>query len=325
MLLCHFNPDHDYALANGDENFVAPASARDFAHDCRGMLSLAFPGSVTEWNPSVTEVQVWGWNPSVRKTLNRQGVPMELMPSDIELAAIRELAHRRASNYAMNWLSERLPNVPIPPVILTSIEQADALLARTDNAVILKWPYSSNGTGIVLVPQDQVCNWLTLPAREQCAKQICRFGSVMLEPYYDVVQNFAMEFECRDGHSEFCGYSLFQTDRFSYSCNLLMSDAEIERQLSMYVPVPRLQEIAHEMAGFLNVYASARYSGIVGVDMFVYRENGAYHVNPAVELNFRHTMGWLARRLYDNGVVPPGMKKMRVSRRDSHYCLVFEK
>lgn len=323
-LYCHFNPDHDYALANGDENFVSPASAVCFTRDCRDVLSMAFPGSVTDFDESVTRVEAWGWNRAVRKQLHRQGVPMELMPSDRQLGDIRDLAHRRTSAYAMKWLKERMVLDAEPAMEIESIEQADVLVLNAQGPMLLKWPYSSNGTGIVLIPGNQLKNWMSLPAREQCRKQLARFGSVMAEPCYDVVQDFAMEFECREGSVQFCGYSLFQTEKFSYSCNLLMSDSAIEEELVKYTSRSFLRDIAVEMAGFLNSYVAGRYSGIVGVDMFIYRKNGKFCVNPAVELNFRHTMGWLARSLYDLHVVPPNATVMRIDRSGSHYRLVFE-
>lgn len=324
MLLCHFNPEHDYALANGDENYVAPASALQFAEDCRDILSMAFPGAVCEWNPSVTRVEVWGWNRAVRKQLNRQGVPMELMPEDSQLDNIRELAHRRTSAYAMKWLKERIDLMPEPAVIINDMEQADGFVEHAAGPVLLKWPYSSNGTGIILIPKQQPGDWKSMPSREQCRKQLKRYGSVMAEPLYDVVLNFAMEFECSAGKAEFCGYSLFQTEGFSYCANILESDAAIEEILNRYINNDLLHKVRVELQNFLNLYAAGRYDGVVGVDMFIYSENGGYFLNPAVELNFRHTMGWLARRLYDLHVTPPDARKMSVERSNSHYRLLFE-
>ena len=38
MTLYVFNPEHDYALANNDPHFVAPASAIRFADECATVL-----------------------------------------------------------------------------------------------------------------------------------------------------------------------------------------------------------------------------------------------------------------------------------------------
>lgn len=322
MLLCHFNPEHDYAIANGDENYVAPASALQFAQDCRNLLSMAYPGSVSEYVQSVTKVKVWGWNPAVRKQLGRQGVPMELMPTDQQLRDLRELTHRKTSAYAMTWLKSRIDLRPRPATIITDMEQADGVVMNSNGPMLLKWPYSSNGTGVILIQKP--ADWMDMAAREQCRKQLKHYGSVMAEPMYDVVLNFAMEFECSGGMAQFCGYSLFQTDGFSYSANLLKSDSQIEDILQCYIDRDQLHAVRCELQDFLTEFVAKRYEGIVGVDMFVYSEEGCYWLNPAVELNFRHTMGWLARRLYDLGLVPKDARRMMIDRSNSHYSLLFD-
>ena len=51
---------------------------------------------------------------------------------------------------------------------------------------------------------------------------------------------------------------------------------------------------------FLEREFSGRYSGFVGVDMFIYREAGqsSFRLAPVVEINVRMTMGLLANRVY---------------------------
>lgn len=39
MIRYFFNPEHDYALANNDANFVAPRSAVEFAADCADFMA----------------------------------------------------------------------------------------------------------------------------------------------------------------------------------------------------------------------------------------------------------------------------------------------
>jgi hypothetical protein len=44
-----------------------------------------------------------------------------------------------------------------------------------------------------------------------------------------------------------------------------------------------------------------RYTGFVGVDMFLYRGGeGRVMINPAVEINLRMTMGLIARNIFDH-------------------------
>ena len=44
------------------------------------------------------------------------------------------------------------------------------------------------------------------------------------------------------------------------------------------------------------------YAGFVGVDMFVYKEEDGYRIDPVVEFNMRMTMGMVARVIYERCV-----------------------
>ena len=320
--LCIFNPDHDLALAHGANHYVSPTSAVKFAVDAALMplwlyddaqvftaapsLSGAFrdvadrcgvPLQVTASWPEAARcdrVLPWGWNHNLARSLQKNGIPTALLPTDPQLEKIRELSHRRLSRQAMQFLRERLPDTaerPLPATELTTIEEVEHFVAQ-HGEVVLKMPWSGSGRGLRLIKGA-----MTTHQRGWAAHSIRKYGCVMGELYYAVVQDFAIEFDLSQS-SSFCGYSLFTTRHGVYQENLLLSDAMIEQRLSAFVKLSLIHEVREAMGEFLALYITPYYQGIVGVDMFVYQKDGEYFLHPAVELNLRLTMGWAAHQFY---------------------------
>ena len=83
---------------------------------------------------------------------------------------------------------------------------------------------------------EKVKNWANALIR--------RHGYLTAEPYYNKVQDFAMEYCVREGQCRFIGYSLFNTNSHGrYESNLLMEDEKIETLLSQYIPHSALHEV----------------------------------------------------------------------------------
>ena len=83
---------------------------------------------------------------------------------------------------------------------------------------------------------EKVKNWANALIR--------RHGYLTAEPYYNKVQDFAMEFCVREGQCRFIGYSLFNTNAHGrYESNLLMEDEKIETLLTQYIPHSALHEV----------------------------------------------------------------------------------
>ena len=132
MKLYIFNPDSDMSLANNDENYMAPLSARRMAEDLALMpVWYAESGSVvlaaSAYNivyleelkqqfmlpveiltkPELTnyndlEVIPWGWNRALRKDLFISGVSLSNIPSVEEMETIRGLSSRLFAKDILN-------------------------------------------------------------------------------------------------------------------------------------------------------------------------------------------------------------------------------
>lgn len=326
-----FNPDNDLALANGDTNYMAPASARRMVEElallpvwyaCSGGVVLAsssynlaylqkmqtlFPLSVSLLTqtellsfPSDVQPSPWGWNPALRKHLLTCGVPENSIPSVSDIGCLRQLSHR---SQAVNLL----PVLQLDEYFCgESFYLTDEVVCRrfveSSDTCLLKAPWSGSGKGLnwckgVFTPH--IAGW--------CARVSALQGGVVGEPLYDKVEDFAMEFQSDGkGSVHFAGYSLFSTGSSgAYEGNLLLTDSEIELRLSHYVSVNKLQRLKNALEAELSVRVGSEYSGYLGVDMMVCRFHSAtpvFRIHPCVEINLRMNMGMVARLLCDRYV-----------------------
>ena len=327
-MLAIFNPEHDLCLANGDANYVPPASALRFARQEAHLMkaiygddTIALAAEDVDWSQvtghrslvtghrsQVTthpQITAWGWNKTLVAQLCKQGVPRELMPSDGHLDEIRRLSHRRTALAA----AEACGFSPKGEECLDMYGVQDAL-ARYGR-IVLKAPWSGSGRGLRWVDGR-----LSELDKKWTEKILATQGTVMVEPRMEVVQDFALEYyiggQGREAHSStqalqnsstqafkhssitFKGYSLFATQNGVYRENHLFSDDEILQRLSEYVSVQTILSAKAAAERWLQAEVAPKYEGPLGIDMFIYKSADGYALNPMVEINFRHTMGHVA-------------------------------
>ena len=122
-----------------------------------------------------------------------------------------------------------------------------------------------------------VDNWIRNVIKQQ--------GSVMVEPYYNKVKDFGMEFErLANGLVCYQGLSLFHTKNGAYIG---------------YLPLELLDNIKQRIID--NVQLDD-YQGPFGIDMMIVNSqlstvNSQLLLHPCVELNLRRTMGHVALSL----------------------------
>lgn len=319
-----FNPDHDLALASNSDHFDAPLSARIFARDFSLLpLWYAEPDAVivseridSKWFTEIQTLfpqlagqrivssyeyadnaQPWGWNKTIRKTLEKHHFPQ--VPSIAYLETLRKLQHRalaiEATTYMQDIQSDTL-KLAKPAVLLTEHEIFQ--FVENHPFAILKAPWSGSGKGIIRSLGTLSENLLNR-AKNIAIKQ----SGIVAEPLYTVVQDFAMEFFCADNETRFAGYSLFfSNEHGAYMGNWLATDEQIAERLSQWISPTDLLRIQQRLTDFLNEQVAPYYSGYLGVDMFVYQQDNRYFIHPCVEINLRMTMGLVARKLYDTFV-----------------------
>lgn len=272
MHLCIFNPEHDLCLAKGRAHYVPPRSAVDFARRDAGLMQVLYPeatccsvydvGDVLSHHSPLSTIVAWGWNAVVKHELLKRGAPECLLPSDEEIATIRELQHRTTV-------------LPLQPDCreVHSAEEMEALLGEREHWV-MKAPWSGAGRGLRwvhsrLTPIDS--DWL----KKTVAAQRC----VVAEPRREVVADVALEYM----NGTFFGYSYFKTGSGVYKENVRWTDGQIESAFP-------LRQARERIEPWLNANVWPRYHGPLGVDLMVCAD-GSVHV---AEMNFRHTMGMVA-------------------------------
>lgn len=328
MRLYIFNPEHDLALAANIDNYTAPHAGRQLRRDLGFIPALwanegdfvlvediddAYDkvrhlGAIYNKVEFVTPLQLseifkntmlidsihpWGWDKSLVYQLKSIGCPEIMLPTPGTLSKMRELSGRR-------WAAEHLQeNVDF----VADVEALKVAVADKGKAVI-KAPWSSSGRGvryITLSSDDQVKNHALVGGSDVDAiyrwadNVIKQQGGVTVEPYYNKVMDFGMEFEVNDGKVEYRGLSLFDTIKAAYTGNVLATETEKEELMAPYISAGKLQEIREQLMSKLEPVLHQVYNGPFGVDMMIYSDGaGKLCVNPCVELNLRRTMGHVA-------------------------------
>ena len=281
-----FNPEHDMALANGDKHFIAPRNIREMAHDLAPLMEFVEEDGVL----------IWGWDHAIKSQLLRMGVAAETLPTDGALTALRKYSERQSAHSLLRAFHADHPDGPYigESILAHSLDDVAAYASRHGH-IILKDPLSSSGKGLRHVnegglplppsgggtpePSEQsgggmssfssslekVKNWANALIR--------RHGYLTAEPYYNKVQDFAMEFCVREGQCRFIGYSLFNTNSHGrYESNLLMEDEKIATLLAQYIPHSALHEVRDWVISHFTHIIPAEWDHhplYFGIDMMV--------------------------------------------------------
>lgn len=328
-----FNPEHDLALASGEANYMAPASARrmaselallpmwyaeegsavlapsaynlDYVKKIQELLGLSVD-LITEPELAIEpdlDIRPWGWDVALRKRLSVLGVDEVLLPSMGQLNDLREYSHRSKAVALLPELQLNECFCGESYYLKTPEEWKRFVEGRKE--CLLKAPLSGSGKGLnwckgIFTPF--ISGWCTRVAASQ--------GGVIAEPIYNKVEDFAMEFYS-DGAGEltFVGYSLFHTGKSGmYEGNCLLSNEAIRKKLSQYVPLEALTDLENCLKYRLSALVGTVYKGYLGVDMMICRfpenEKPVFRIHPCVEINLRMNMGVIARFLHDRYVRP---------------------
>lgn len=314
-----FNPEHDLALASNLSNFTAPHAGRrlrsdlgylpaiwagendyilvdhvDMARKAYARLRARIGGGPRQFvdknqlsHLAIDEVSPWGWDPAIRSFLLRHGVGA--VPSDPAIRQIRDLSHREHAAAVLAQLQcEGMVGQSVKADGLdTVVEKLNAW-----GRVVVKAPWSSSGRGIRFIEgtlNDYHSGWIR--------NVIQRQGSVMVEPYYNKVKDFGMEFlSDGKGRVSYLGLSLFHTKNGAYTGNLIASEDEKMEILSRYISVDLLSSIREIICDKLGTLFNGLYQGPFGIDMMVVssEEKDLFLLHPCVEINLRRTMGHVA-------------------------------
>lgn len=244
---------------------------------------------------------------SFHKKATALGIRLRLPPITEPYLA---LSHRESSTRLMRYLAEQgwVERTLIPEWVTDGPNVAERLTESLDRFAALghrrlmtKRPYSSSGRGVM--PLD-------LPAgdasRIMLTAQCRRWGSISLEPWLTIEQDWAIEYYYTPEEVRYVGLSRFDTrlGHGAYEGNRLASEAELRANLLQYIGQEAWEWLCSTHCAFLRAELGAGYTGYVGVDMCLYRTEAGLSLHPAVEINLRCTMGVLAHEAYLRHVAP---------------------
>lgn len=335
MNLYVFNPEHDLALAQDDKNFTAPHAGRLLRSDLGFIPSfwanngdivlvdniecvhrsfcnygkfekqVKFVDSLTVQPllEEVTRVVPWGWDICITEQLRRIGLRNELLPNNHLLSKYKSLSNRQTSVKVLGDLVRSINNKSIigRSCYVTTLEELQQQVCNNDLSVI-KAPWSGSGRGIRYV-RHEMNNHQTNWAKNIISNQ----GGIVIEPYYNKVKDFAMEFfvDCRE--VRYVGLSLFETVHGVYTGSMIAPEQDKLRLLSSYFSPYLLDIVRNHILKALTDELLCNYFGPVGVDMMVienpFNKNGETRNNllhPMVEINLRQTMGHVALAISKN-------------------------
>ena len=320
-----FNPENDMALANFTPYYKAPSEIIRMANDLSvlpawyapegSMIKVDSLSRVSLWReqcpasdflPDVIwsaewenmPYKPWGWSPSLLYTLRKAGVNDSFLLSDMQMGQIRVLSGRQCCVKILESFS-RMDGLCGKAMTCNSMAQVKKYITSLERCV-LKAPWSGSGRGIMYVSSkewnDSAEGWVSRVLRVQ--------GEIMVEPLYNKVCDFAMEFYADgNGSVSFVGYSLFDTDAHgNYKGNFLLSDGQIKKILSQYIPDKVFDNVCRTMEGSLASLLNKDYCGFLGVDMMICLEDGRYLLHPCVEINLRMNMGVVSHTIFNRYV-----------------------
>ena len=346
MKLLVFNPEHDLALAANLNNYASPHAGRqlradlgfipaiwagaddyilvDDVHQAEdaysklqaelGLGPKMFVDKTQLWRLYINKVEPWGWDLALRSFLIRYGVAN--VPSEDEISVIRNLSHRRQAAILLEQLQ-------MDSVIGFS-QEADniddiKLFLNTHHHIVVKAPWSSSGRGVRFI-EDTVDSY----QERWISNVIDKQGSVMIEPYYNKVMDFGMEFESDGfGHVSYLGLSLFHTVNGAYTGNIIAPEEEKILYLNHYISGDLIDILKNKICANLGNAFCGKYQGPFGVDMMIVAkdDNSGFLIHPCVEINVRRTMGHVAL------AIPPyadGYKHvMEITKREDNFKVIL--
>lgn len=322
-----FNPENDMALANFTPYYKTPSEIARMAADLSvlpawyapsgSMIKVAGLSQVIlfreqcmapglfpqmEWSDVWENVSYspWGWNPALLYTLRSAGVSDTFLLSDEQMDRLRFFSGRQRCVEVLEALSD-IPSVCGRAVVCSEMSEVKEYVSLFGQSM-LKTPWSGSGRGLNRISPlswtKSIEGWVARTLRVQ--------KEIMVEPLYNKVCDFAMEF-CIDGNGVvgFAGYSLFETDMHgNYKGNLLLSDEDIQAFLFKYISAETLLRVKKGLMKELSVLLRGEYKGFLGVDMMICLDEGKYFLHPCVEINVRMNMGVVSRILFDRYVHP---------------------
>ncbi len=253
---------------------------------------------------NINSITPWGWSPRMIKRLeeiirllpnNEKKLPnYQWSPMHKQLYG-RETA-LKVLNYVIQKhpLPESLITNSLAPVKAFNVSEVELLLKKYQK-IVIKAPHSSSGKGVLMICKpylNQHCtNWM-LGAIKQS-------GYIMVEPFYDILNHFSLQFYTDASHCKTVAFGAFSCNsKGGYESNYVKG-VELRPHVKNFITKINIKLLADLLSeAFMKFEIHQYYQGYFGVDILLCKhQNGNMFLNPCGEINLRQNMGLVAHFL----------------------------
>lgn len=255
---------------------------------------------------TISCIAPWGWDALLKHRLLKMGAPEMLLPTDNQLQITRSLSSRETTTAVLPQIKEMLSCQQYLPLVGQSfvahnMEEVTNLVSNYKN-VMIKSLWSCSGRGVFRLGENPN------QSDEGRVRKLLRLHQgVEVEPLYDSVLDFALEFDALlMGEVKYRGLSLFRTtEGGGYVANVVQPQEVLQEHVFTVCPLLRnvftlLCKVCEEV---LASVICKRYVGALGIDMMLVRQlDGTMALHPCIEVNLRKTMGYVACMLAEQQI-----------------------
>lgn len=319
-----YNPEHDIVLGKNDVSFTPPKAARltreQFCHipafwaedgdwvlvddvicaennlrneerKCAKVKFVTFDDLrklTKEELPS--KVEPWGWDKHiVHRLVKCNPLFKNLVPSDEQLDEIRRMSSREfaAKEMLPQIVAKNEAFIGEARTFTGTIMELEEIV-KNNGSIVLKSPWSCSGRGVKFIEKElseSEKGWVKNVLDEQ--------GAIMIEPTYNKVLDFAMEFMVDEEYkTSYTGMNIFSTKNGAYLQNNNENEENKTKEIGKYIDVALLDIIRDSIIEITSKHFRGKYTGPFGIDMMIIIDaENKTKVHPCVEMNLRRTMG----------------------------------
>lgn len=262
-------------------------------------------------NPSVQLglLKPWGWSPAMHHKLlplkERCSPEFLMLPTSAWKPENRHFFSRhtsvnftRVASELLKGIKPEFVEIPAIPIEISTFHQIDEQLSRFNNSLVLKAPWSSSGRGVTFITPHTNYRinkqWIEGMLKQQ--------GLLLAEPFWEKQLDVSFHFYVMpDGTIQILGHTFFVTDekgKFK-GCYTAEYPGQLinARQLIMIKEaIAQAKDVL--LKTLIQMNHGQYYTGPIGIDgMFFINHEGKLKLHPAIEVNIRHTMGYINLQL----------------------------
>ncbi len=291
-----------------EKDFVisTPFSSKHLDHlNTSGFKTPAFVTTNQIESIELDALKPWGWSRVAHRKLELlkpfcspafKSSPNYKWVEDHKLFFSRQSSYKLCRSIFENNSSFNLLDIPHPPVIITSMDELKNL-RFIEKGWVAKSPWSSSGRGIVFVK-----NTLPSQAEQKLLQTILKQHKFfVIEPCLNKLAETSLQFHIHpNGDIDYLGHAFFVTNdagKFSGSIIDLYPNS-----VTSLIPINQIKDAIDEavenlLKALLKLKIHLYYNGPVGIDAMFHQTQNEIFLHPAIEINIRHSMGYLTLAL----------------------------